>query len=279
MKLGKYNVMPTALLAELVGTFVLTTVAITIGQPLIVGFTLLVLVLALFSVSGANLNPAVTFGLWSVKKLNTVTAAAYWVMQFVGAYLALLVMQLFKGDGYGISFSSFGAFDLKIVMAELIAVAIFTFAIASAVQKNLADSAKSLAIGLGLMVGLYAGSGLLSQAAQNASVSSPTSKQPRATLVDGVVANPAIALASTEKAQQSSLGQLGGSQAKTPTPASRLGLETIVGTLVGAALGMNLYMVTAGENPFEKKGLKASVTRVFKKSSKTVKKTAKKAKK
>lgn len=50
------------------GTFVLAIIALTIGQPLLVGLTLVVLVLGLNVISGANLNPAVTFALWSVKK-------------------------------------------------------------------------------------------------------------------------------------------------------------------------------------------------------------------
>ena len=278
MNLKKYDVVPTALLGELIGTFVLAIIAVTIGQPLITGFTLIVLVLALSAISGSHLNPAVTFGFWSTKKINTVKALFYWLMQFAGAYLALLVTQLYKGGSYGVSFASFSAFDAKVLLAELIAVAIFTFAIAAAVNRKLADAAKALAIGLGLMAGVYAGSGLLGLAAQN--VSATTKEQPRTALVDGVVANPAIAIVATEKDQQSALSQYGISQtAAAKQPASRFSLETLVGTLIGGALGMNLYFVAAGENPFEKKGVKASVARVFKKGEKAVKKTAKKAKK
>ena len=64
MNLKKYDVVPTALLGELIGTFVLAIIAVTIGQPLITGFTLIVLVLALSAISGSHLNPAVTFGFW-----------------------------------------------------------------------------------------------------------------------------------------------------------------------------------------------------------------------
>lgn len=278
MNLKKYDVLPTALLGELLGTFVLAAVALTIGQPLITGFTLVVLVLAINAISGSHLNPAVTFGFWSTKKINTVKALFYWLVQFAGAYLALLVTQMYTGKGYGISFASFTAFDAKVVVAELIAVAVFTFAVAAAVERKLADAAKSLAIGLGLMVGLYAGSGLLGLAAQ--SVSPNTKETPRAALVETTVANPAIALAATEKDQSGALSQYGLTQeASSKKPASRFGLETIVGTLVGGALGMNLYFVAAGENPFEPKGAKAKLTAVFKKGKKEVKKTAKKAKK
>ncbi|MBP7837526.1 aquaporin, partial [Candidatus Saccharibacteria bacterium] len=70
MKEKNSIVAPTALLAELVGTFILTIVAIAGGVPLVVGFTMIVLVLVLGIVSGAHVNPAVTIGLWSIKKFE-----------------------------------------------------------------------------------------------------------------------------------------------------------------------------------------------------------------
>lgn len=259
MKAKNLNLQPTTLLAELVGTFILATVAITVANPIIVGFTLVVLVLAIGAISGAHVNPAVTFGLWTIRKLDGIKVPFYFAMQLAGALLALLVSQLFQGNGYGISFASFGSFDGKILLAELLGTAVFTFAIAAAVQKNLADSAKSLAIGLGLLTGLAVGGGLLGQAVQNVNLSAENQEQPRITKVDGVVLNPAIALAATEKSeQQNSLQGLGGQAEENENqkqPASRLTWETLLGALVGGAIGMHLFMVTAGAavNPFKKK--------------------------
>ena len=191
MSLSKYDVKPTMLLGEVVGTFVLATVAVTVANPIIVGFTLVVLVLALAAASGAHVNPAVTFGLWSVRKINTVKMLLYWAAQFAGAIIALLVAQMFQGGDYGVSLASFSEFDAKIVAAELIAVATFTFAVAAAIHRELADAAKGLAIGFGLLVGLAIGGGLLGQVSQSASNTGANTSQPRATLVDGVVANQA----------------------------------------------------------------------------------------
>ena len=126
MKLKNLNLQPMALLAELVGTFILATVAITVANPIIVGFTLLVLVIALGSVSGAHVNPAVTFPLWAARKLDGKKVPFYWVMQFAGAVLALLVAQWFQGANHSISFASFGSFDSKIFVAELVGTAVFT---------------------------------------------------------------------------------------------------------------------------------------------------------
>lgn len=272
MKFKNVNIDPAPLLAEVVGTFVLATIALTIGQPLLVGLTFVVLIFALSSISGAHLNPAITFGLWSVKKLEGAKVPFYWAAQFSGALFALVASQLYKGGDLALSFGSFTQFDTKIVVAELIGASILTFVVASVVHRNQTESTKAAAIGLALMVGLYVGGGLINQAAQNVS---PTAKEaPRITKVDGVILNPAIALASTEKDASAVQGL--GTTASKKTPASRFGYETIVGGLVGGALGANLFMVLAGANPYAKK--KSVATKVTTKVTKTVKKATKKKK-
>jgi glycerol uptake facilitator-like aquaporin len=284
MKAKNLNLQPNALLAELVGTFILATVAITVANPIIVGFTLVVLVLAIGGISGAHVNPAVTFGLWSVKKIEGIKVPFYWAMQLAGALLALLVSQFYQGGSYGISFASFGSFDGKIFLAELLGTAVFTFAVAAAVLRKELDSAKAFAIGLALLTGLAVGGGLLGQAVQNISASG-AKETPRVAKIDGAILNPAIALAATEKAEQqtASLQSLNGEQEAPKTPASRLTWETLLGALVGGALGMNLLMVLAGEgvNPLNRKdtSVAAKVTTVIKKGKKEVKKATKKAKK
>lgn len=270
MKLKNVDINPAALLAEVVGTFVLATVALTVGQPLLVGLTLVVLVFAVASISGAHLNPLVTFGLWSIKKLETVKLPFYWAAQFAGALFALVAVQLYKGDNLAISFASFGSFDAKITIAEIIGAAIFMFTIASVVERKQVEAAKAAAIGLALMVGLYVGGGLLNLAVQN--VNATAKETPRIAQVDGVVVNPAIAMAATEK-DQSAQSFLATSKKESKTPASRLTLETVVGSLLGAVIGANLYMVLAGVNPYAKKQTVATKVKT------TVKKTVKKAKK
>lgn len=275
MKSKNSTLQPGALLAELFGTFVLTTAALTVGgNPLFVGLTLLVLVLGIGVVSGAHVNPAVTFGLWSTKRLETLKLPFYWAMQIAGALLGLLIVQLFKDTGYGISLASFTKFDLRVVIAELVGVLVFTFIIAAAVDRKLAESAKALAIGVGLTTGLVIGGGLIGVAAQNAGTTGEEAE--RVTVVDGAILNPAIALAATEtdtEAAQNAaiLQQLGQApEPSTKKPASRFTLETIVGGLLGGALGMNLYFVVAGINPFakEKTSVATKVKKVVKKAKK-----------
>lgn len=67
--------------AELVGTFLLTMVALATlkeTMPLYVGLTLAGIIVATGAVSGGHVNPAVTFGLWAMRRLKTVLVPFYW---------------------------------------------------------------------------------------------------------------------------------------------------------------------------------------------------------
>jgi glycerol uptake facilitator-like aquaporin len=274
MTLPKLDLRPRVLLAELFGTFVLTTIVVTVANPIIIGFAVVVLVYALYAASGAHLNPAVTIGLWTIRRFEGVKVPFYLAMQFLGAVLALLLTQAYQTNGYGISFASFGQFDAKILVAELLGTAVFVFAFASAVQKDLLDNMKSVAIGLALLTGLAVGGGLLGVAAQNATSATATST-PRIAKIDGAVLNPAVALASSEKSdQQSQLQQTSATTAPATEkrPASRFTLETLVGGVLGGTVGANLAMAVAGVNPFSRGDRRPATkvtTRVVKKSSTT----------
>jgi len=73
------TVTPQALVAEAIGTFGLALAALTAptDQPLLVGLSLTVLLIGMISVSGGHFNPAVTFGLWAMNKLEVVARAIY----------------------------------------------------------------------------------------------------------------------------------------------------------------------------------------------------------
>ena len=58
--------------------------------PLAIGFALMVLVYATGHLSGAHLNPAVSFGAWLRGALSLGDMIAYWIAQLVGGALAAL---------------------------------------------------------------------------------------------------------------------------------------------------------------------------------------------
>jgi MIP family channel proteins len=108
-----------AFVAETIGTFLLVfficgfiSVASAggfdlAGLALTHAFALAVLIYALGGTSGAHFNPAVTFALWSIKKISTPNAVVYVVCQCIGGVLgALVVLLLFKDVGDPVNYGA-----------------------------------------------------------------------------------------------------------------------------------------------------------------------------
>lgn len=152
-----------ALVAEFFGTAVLTiivlTVSRTLGYPYFVaiaaGLTLMVLVSMLGKTSGAQLNPAVTLSLWSVKKIKTVQAILYIAMQCVGALLALRLFAYMTGSTANVERA---AMDWKVFAAEAAGAFVFIFGIASALYQKFEGGRLAGAIGGSLFVGVLVAS-------------------------------------------------------------------------------------------------------------------------
>lgn len=232
-------------IGEMLGTFMLVAVVTaTGGNAFLVGIGLVVIASMMFAVSGAHVNPAVTFGFWVMRRISAAKMLFYWMAQFVGAILAILVSTAFSGSKLNISLNSFTQWDWYIVFAELIGTMIFMFGIAAAVNRSKSDSERGLGIGLALVLALFISTGLLQQAVTAASskvqATSESKEAPRLTRVSGTALNPAVALSLSESDANNAMLASGSPKA---TMASRLTLETIVGALVGAAAGGRLYML------------------------------------
>ena len=77
-----------ALIAEFLGTFALTTAFLFTGNWLIIGTTLAVIGWTIGSISGANVNPALTFSMWLKGGFSTQKVLSYYAVQFLGAAAA-----------------------------------------------------------------------------------------------------------------------------------------------------------------------------------------------
>ena len=243
-------------LAELVGTFILTMVALLAVQnvmPLFIGLTLALLVMTIGAVSGSHVNPAVTFGLWAARNLNTVMVPFYWLAQFVGAMAAILLINVVAGANMGLDFvGHFTEFSWNVVAIELIGTAVFLFGLVSVTNRNdLSAGGKALGVGLSLFVGILVATSVLTPAQSQAisDYQKSSSKDDKASAeiphliyVKGATLNPAVALATSESTQSELTGAQAGDD---ETAYSRLSLEVIIGTLVGAALGANLALLVA----------------------------------
>ena len=244
---------PQVLVAEAVGTFVLASAALvtTTDQSLLVGLTLVLVGLAISGVSGAHVNPAVTFGLWTMRKIEAVKVPFYWISQFIGALAAFLVVGVFSGNTK-LDLGSFTSLNWNILLLELVGTAIFLFGIAASLKYVQNVFAKAAAVGLSLTIGLVVAGGLVTTAGNRAQteVQSGSIKSVDSSFAaQGAALNPAIALVQTERDVAAINKQIAGTQvdAKDTKKQSHLTLSTILGALVGAAIGGNLFTLVASE--------------------------------
>lgn len=263
------------MLAELVGTFVLASVAIMTVMditPLYVGLTLAVLFMTLGLVSGSHLNPAVSFGLWTVGKLRAVMLPFYWVAQVIGAMAAVVVSYLVSTQTFGLDFSKFFEFSTPLFVVELAGAAVFLFALTTVVSRvDLSATGKALGVGLSLFVGLVVAGSLYSSVPADAEAEYLKELQtvageaeegvqpdmaklrevpiPQAMLVGGTTLNPAIAIAATESTTENEIYSKYGigdaANADQDPLYSRASLQVILATFIGAGLGANLSRMLA----------------------------------
>lgn len=90
-----------ALAGELIGTMFITILLLTLGiyQPLYVFFGVIGVTLAVFSLSGAHLNPALTAGMMATRRVSAIRGILYMVTQVVGAWLGLIIVNAFRMAG------------------------------------------------------------------------------------------------------------------------------------------------------------------------------------
>lgn len=246
------TVSPQALVAEAVGTFGLALAALTApaDQPLLVGLALAVLLVGMISISGGHFNPAVTFGVWAMGKLDAVKLPFYWLAQFIGALGAFIVLGAYNGNGSSLDMSSFSTWDWPIFWVELIGTAVFLFGLVATLKNTTHVVARGAGIGLSLAVGMVIAGGLLSANAtreQTAVQGGESQTVSQTFAAEGAALNPAIALAQTERDVKSINNSISGAATtdKQKTP-SHFTLPVVLGSLIGAAVGANLFLLLAG---------------------------------
>src|SRR5581483_1375477 len=114
------------LVAELLGTGILTFLILsvqrsTIGVPFFVaaaaGLALAISTYVLHETSGAHFNPALTIGLWTARKISTLLAIAYIVVQLAGGALAGALYTYFANTHLQ---SVGGHYTTRILIAEAV---------------------------------------------------------------------------------------------------------------------------------------------------------------
>ncbi len=142
-----------------------------LGVALAFGLSLLCAAYAIGSISGCHINPAVTLGLWAIKKTETALLPFYFVGQVVGGMLGGLIIFViansingfsaeasgFASNGWGSHSPSaianggnvVGGFDVGVViLVEVVFTALFVFVIASTSRGSMTVGFTGLTVGL-----------------------------------------------------------------------------------------------------------------------------------
>ncbi len=142
---------------ELGGTFLLTLIValslthiFVVPTAILAGLVLMFAAYTIGSTTGAHINPAITLGFLSVRKISFIDAIGYIIAQVAGALLALVVVQ------YGTHAVPVIAVDMTsaVFFAEMLGALFFGFGIASIVYERVHTMFDGLVAGLSLFLGI-----------------------------------------------------------------------------------------------------------------------------
>lgn len=144
-------------IAEALGTGTLALVVglslagnFPVSTPVLAALTLGLFVYSIGHLSGTHINPAVTLGAWSIGKVATADAVKYIIAQFVGAIVALFILQAVTEPGVAMTAGT----DMATGLAELVGAFFFTFGIASVIYGRTASDMSGLVVGGSLLLGI-----------------------------------------------------------------------------------------------------------------------------
>ena len=132
------------------------------GVALAFGLTVLTMVYAIGPISGAHLNPAVSFGLWAGRRFPSPELAPYVIAQVLGAIAAAGVLYFIASGGPGFELSNglasngYGAHSpggyalAACLVTEVVMTFMFLIIILGATDKRAPQGFAGIAIGLGL---------------------------------------------------------------------------------------------------------------------------------
>ena len=147
--------------AEFIGTFVLAlTVGVTLAgkfpvpTPVMAGLVLGVFVYTIGGISGAHINPAITLGLLSVRKISVKDAALYLVAQFFGGGFAMATSRaMLERPPLTVTDS------VAVGASEALGAFLLAFGVAAVVYGKAPAAASGLTIGGSLLVGISVAAG------------------------------------------------------------------------------------------------------------------------
>lgn len=148
---GRRRALSEFLCAFLLTAAVATSIAANnpVPTPLVAGLTLMVLAYLFGPISGAHANPAVTIGLFGIKKMKFMEAITYIIAQLLGGFVAaLLVVRLVTMPELLIGATTPG------MIGEMLGALVLAFGVTMVVKGRVDSAASGLAVGLSLLLGV-----------------------------------------------------------------------------------------------------------------------------
>jgi len=159
-------------LAEFFGTAILTLVVLSVtriqGSPFFValaaGLTVAAMVLVLGKISGAQLNPAITLGLLTTRRIKALPAVAYAVAQLLGGWAAYGLYAYFVNAHIPNS----GHFDSRVMVGEALGACVFAMGWAAQMYNRYEGGKAAFVVGgslaLGIIIAALASAGIVNPA-------------------------------------------------------------------------------------------------------------------
>ena len=150
-----------AIIGEIIGTMLLTMTIICLGMtnPLYIWFAMTAITVAVFGLSGANLNPLITVGMMASRRMSAIRGVLYILAQIVGAWLAMTLTSGFRGwaestaDMPAIAEVAEGGF-WKVAIIELVGAIMLAFFFARAWKYRKSPLTFGLIVGTGFAVSI-----------------------------------------------------------------------------------------------------------------------------
>ena len=146
--------------AEFLGTGLLTLVVLSVQRSqlglayfvaIAAGLAVVTLTYAFSGVSGAHFNPALTFALWTARRIRTPAALVYVVAQLLGAWAAYGLYRYFVNTDVQ---QVHQAFSGRIMVAEAIGTMVFALAWAAAAYNRFDTARFATVAGVGFIVAI-----------------------------------------------------------------------------------------------------------------------------
>ncbi|MDR1055035.1 MAG: MIP family channel protein [Prevotellaceae bacterium] len=152
-------------IAEMVGTMVLVLMGCGsaviaggfigyMGISFAFGLSVLAMVYAIGGISGCHINPAITFGMWIAKKIESKDAIMYMIFQIIGAIIGSGILFLITQNcgAMGANAVSEPYSVTSGIIAEIVFTFIFVIVVFGAISSKAPAGFAGIAIGLALVL-------------------------------------------------------------------------------------------------------------------------------